>query len=380
MKIALLGMGTIGSGVYELLEGHPEIDICRVFDRRVLPGAAEALRTERIEDILADSEIDTVVELLGGVEPARSYAYSALRTGKNVVSANKLMLSADFALLLRTAREKGVQMRISASVGGGIPWLPNLLRARRTAQIVEIGGIVNGTTNFILDAMQRQGIEYKGALTLAQRAGYAEANPSADVDGEDARCKLAISASIAFDALVDGTGIHTAGIRGLRREDVAYFAGQGLVCRLLAQARRTETGVSACVEPALLPGDAREASILRNDNCISFASAASGTLSFIGQGAGKLPTAFAVVNDLEDLLRGEAAPAYVTNFRAVAVDNAQIARHYYVRTAAPLPFAAEPVGKDAWLTAKISVEQMHEYASARKKAEPEMFFAGLREE
>ena len=189
MKIALLGMGTVGSGVYELLEGREDMRIVRILDRRSL-GAADRLRTENIEEIFSDEDIDTVVELLGGVEPARSWAEAALRTGKHLVSANKLMLSAGLPGLLRAAREGGAQMRISASVGGGIPYLPNLIRARRVDELREIGGIVNGTTNLILDTMQREDADFAEVLARAQREGYAEADPSADIDGIDARSKI----------------------------------------------------------------------------------------------------------------------------------------------------------------------------------------------
>ena len=380
MKIGLLGMGTIGSGVYAMLEGHPQITIKRILDRRTLPGGAESLRTERVEDILDDPEIDTVVELLGGVQPAHNFALRALRAGKNLVSANKLMLSADFAVLLRAAQDSGAQLRISASVGGGIPWLPNLLRARRLAGIQTIGGIVNGTTNFILDAMQRQGMPYAEALALAQRLGYAEANPSADVDGFDARSKLALSASIAFDALIDPERIPTAGIRGISVQDIEYFRTRGWVCRLLARAQQTDAGIAAWVEPALVGAETREASVLGNDNCISFTSPASGALSFIGQGAGQKPTAFAVVGDLADALSGAPAPQYVTRFQPAGVENDRVLRRYYVRADAPLPFPAERVDESAFLTEPVSVRAAHEFIQAARKAQPDAFFAGILDE
>ena len=379
MKIALLGMGTIGSGVYEMLAGHPDISVKRILDRRALPGAAEALRTERMEDIMTDGEIDTVVELLGGVEPAHSFALAALHAGKNLVSANKLMLSHDFSALLRAARAGGGQLRVSASVGGGIPWLPNLLRARRVAKIAEIGGIVNGTTNYILDAMQREGMDYGEALALAQRAGFAEADPSADVDGLDARSKLALSACVAFNGIVDPDQIDTCGIRGLSRRDVAHFQARRLVCRLIAWAKSDQAGMSAWVEPTLVSRESPEAAVLRNDNCITFISASSGRQSFIGQGAGKLPTAYTVVNDLTDLLLGAPAPDYVTEFRPLIVDNDLARRRYYVRADAPLPFPAEALGENAYLTGEVSVKSMHDAMRSLRRIDPNAFFAGLNE-
>ena len=375
MKIALLGMGTVGSGVYELLEGREDMRIVRILDRRSL-GAADRLRTENIEEILSDEDIDTVVELLGGVEPARSWAEAALRAGKHLVSANKLMLSAGLPGLLRAAREGGAQMRISASVGGGIPYLPNLIRARRVDELREIGGIVNGTTNLILDTMQREDADFAEVLARAQREGYAEADPSADIDGIDARSKLAIAASTAFGALVPPEAIPTEGIRRLTKGDVANFKRMGRVCRLLARAERREEGVAACVEPTLVRRESLEASIHGCDNCIVFAGDRCGRQALIGPGAGKLPTAYAVVEDLTDLLSGAAAPDYVPGERAATLCPGS-ARRYYVRAAAALPFPAEPAGERAFLTGPVSPEEMAASMARLRREDPSAFCAAL---
>ena len=370
MNIALLGMGTVGSGVYALLQGRTDLRIRRILDRRTLPAPAEALRTEDYADILSDPAIDTVVELLGGVEPAHGMALAALKAGKHVVSANKLMLSADFASLLRAASASGAQLRISASAGGGIPWLTNVLRVRRLGRIDSVAGIYNGTTNFILDAMQRQGIQYSEALAQAQALGYAEADPSADVDGWDARSKLVLSGSIAFDALLDPEKIPTRGIRGITAADIAFFQSRGWVCRLIAHAERNGDAVSAVVEPMLVPETAREASVYGCDNCFSLTAPDVGTLSFLGPGAGREPTAFQVVNDLFDIDSGAPAPVYVADPRPAAVDAERLKRRYYVRAAGPLPFAAEAVGDGVRITEPVSCAAMHRAATVD-------FFAAL---
>lgn len=378
MKIALLGMGTIGSGVYEMLRNRQDLSIKRILDRRTL-GDAEPLRTENYDEILADPEIDAVVELLGGVEPAHTFAEKALKAGKNLVSANKLMISSDMESLIAAARESGAQIRISASVGGGIPYLYNLLRARRIDTLTEIGGIVNGTTNLILDTMQRDGLDFDIVLRQAQDAGYAEADPSADIDGLDARSKLAISASAAFDGYVHASDIDTAGIRRLRGVDVANFHSLGRVCRLLVRASRSADGVCAYVEPTLLRRDAPEAAVYRNDNYIRFVGVHAGQQAFIGQGAGKYPTAYAVVNDLTDLLIGAPKLQYVSSSERIAVDNALEAHCYYVRTSAALPLPAQSFGDNAWLTQPVSVKAMHQTMRALLDEDPNAFFAGIRD-
>ena len=196
MIIGLLGLGTIGSGIYEHLLKRDDIHVKRILELRRHPGL-EALETSDFNEILNDPEIDTVVELIGGMEPAHTFTVQALKAGKNVVSANKLMLSHHMEEILTLAREKGVQYRYDASVGGSIPFLYNLMRHRGADRLTAISGIVNGTTNLILDIMQTSDRGFDDVLQEAQRLGYAEANPSADIDGIDAMCKIAIASAVA---------------------------------------------------------------------------------------------------------------------------------------------------------------------------------------
>ena len=382
MKIGLLGIGTVGSGVLEQLAGREDIAVKRVLARRDRPELG-AKQTHRFEDILDDPEIDTVVEVMGGMHPAYEYVLRALQAGKNVVTANKLMLSHHFEELLNAARRSGVQLRFDASVGGGIPYLYNLMRTSRADTIRSLSGIVNGTTNLILDTMQTSGADFADVLAQAQRAGYAEADPSSDIDGLDARAKLCISASIAFGRYVDPEDISVAGIRSISREDIMTFKKLGYVCRLLVRAERLDGDrFCAFIEPTLLGPGEQEAAVRRNDNLIALVGHRVGLQSFFGQGAGKDPTAFSVVMGLTDIL-GHVDPleGRLPEGRAT-VDNSLLAHRYYVRTTSRLGIAAEKLrgGGDAniYLTSPIPVDRMHALAASLRMRDPNLFFAGVR--
>ncbi len=383
MRIGLLGMGTIGSGVYEILQKRTDIEVARVLDLRPLDGLGEK-QTTRFEDILEDGSIDTVVELMGGLEPAHEFVLRSMRAGKNVVTANKLMVSTFFDEVFRCSQSNDVAFRLSASVGGGIPYLHNLLRARRADEVLWVGGIVNGTTNLILDTMQTAGTSFQAALSKAQRLGYAEADPSADIDGGDARSKITIAMNLAFDGVANPDDVCTEGIRRLTAGDIGCFKRIGYVCRFLAHARRLDASTaSAYVEPTLVRPHVPEAAVSGNDNMIAFEGAYAGIQRFFGQGAGKFPTAYAVVEDLIDILRTRAQSPFTTNGAAIDIDNARVKHRYYLRTTAALPIAAEPIGEvgaaRAYATGPICVRQMHALAQDLRKTDPEMFFAGLRD-
>lgn len=209
MNIGLLGFGVVGGGVWELAQENRALNVKKVLVRREAPSLGETA-VQDVEAILRDPDIDTVVEVLGGLHPAYEWICRALAGGKNVVTANKAVISAYYRELTALACENRVALRCTAAVGGGIPWLVNLQRCRRVDTVTEVGGIMNGTTNFIMDAMARQGADFPAVLQRAQELGYAEADPSADIDGDDIRRKLTISANIAFDAL-------------LREEDIPAF-------------------------------------------------------------------------------------------------------------------------------------------------------------
>ena len=379
MIIGLLGLGTIGSGVYEHIARRDDIRIKRICDLMRHPGL-EHLETSDFGDILNDPEIDTVVELIGGMEPAHKFTIQALNAGKNVVSANKLMFSHHMEEILTLAREKGVQYRYDASVGGSIPFLYNLMRHRCADELTGISGIVNGTTNLILDVMQTEGRGFDEVLKQAQAQGYAEANPAADIDGIDAECKIAIASAVAYGHYVRPEDVDTAGIRHITAADIIAFKGMNKVCRLLARSRKNADGsVSAWVEPALVAHDSAEAAIRLNNNIITVDGVYFGSQSFTGQGAGKDPTAFAVELGLRDILAGVDARFNPLPEGYAAVDNGQVLQAYYVRTAAALPIPAVPAGEGAWITGPVSVKEMHALAKTLAEADENTFFAGIRD-
>lgn len=384
MRIGLLGMGTIGSGVFEILDKRTDIEVVRVLDLRKIAGLGDRLTT-RFEDILEDSSIDTVVELMGGLEPAHEFVIRSMRAGKNVVTANKLMVSHHFDELFRTSQSNAVLFRLSASVGGGIPYLHNLLRARRVDNILNVGGIVNGTTNLILDTMQSSDADFSVVLKEAQRMGYAEADPSADIDGIDARSKITIAMNLAFDGVADTNAVHTEGIRRLTRTDIECFKKLNYVCRFIGRAERIDENIAcAYVEPTLVRPDAPEASVRKNDNIISFEGAYVGIQHFFGQGAGKFPTAYAVVEDLIDIHRQPNVALFSTNGTPISIDNEQVSHRYYVRTTQQMSIPAEKInesnGGNVYITNSMTVEAMHALAAQLRTQDPAMFFAGIRNE
>ena len=364
MKIAILGFGTVGSGVYETIQRYNTgLQVKRILDIAVREGYEDIMTTD-IDDILGDPEIEAVVEVMGGVNPAHRFVSAALNAGKSVVSANKQLISSYFTELTLLADANGKKLRYTAAAGGGIPWLYNLRRARRCDDIQEISGIINGTTNYILDSMHRdRDASFEAALASAQRLGYAEADPSADIDGHDIQRKLAISANIAFNTIIGEAQVSTYGIRDITREDVDYFLENGYVCKLLACAAKVDGGLCAYVEPMLIRPGMPEAAVPANYNMVTLVGETVGRLSFFGQGAGKDPTGNAVVQDLLDIMIGEGELQVPTD--SVPVLNGKAAHRYYVRTR-----------EGSTITEPVSVQHMHE----RAEAEGISFFAGIADE
>ena len=376
LNIGLLGLGTIGSGIYEHLLKRDDIHVVRILELLRHPGL-EDLETSDFNDILNDPEIDTVVELIGGMEPAHTFTVQALKAGKNVVSANKLMLMEE---ILTLARDMGVHYRYDASVGGSIPFLYNLMRYRGGDRLTAISGIVNGTTNLILDIMQREGRGFDDVLAEAQREGYAEANPAADIDGIDAQCKICIASAVAYQKYVRPEDVLTEGIRHISAGDIIYFKGMNRVCRLIAQSALNADGsISAFVEPTLVAADSTEAAVHLNNNTISVTGDYFGVHTFQGQGAGKDPTAFAVELGLRDILDGVSPKLNPIPEGYATVDNAAVKRRYYLRTAAPVEIAAEALGEGAYLTEPIAVAELHALAKQLRDTDPGLFFAGIQE-
>lgn len=379
MKIGLLGLGTVGGGVYELIEKRSDMEVKYVCCLEQ-PQGIRAILTRDFDQILADPEVDTIVELMGGLHPAKEFVFKAMRAGKNIVTANKLLVAECYEELTRLAITCGVTVRCTAAAGGGIPWLTAIARCNRVDRISRICGIMNGTTNFILDTMHRENIEFDAILAQAQQLGYAERDPSADIDGHDIRNKLVISANVAFGVSLPPAEVDVFGIRNIRSEDVATFLQHGLCCRLIATGKRLGTAVSAYIEPTLVSQQSLEAAVHANFNLISYDAEHAGRQSFFGQGAGRYPTAYNVVEDLLDLNKGEAA-FYADTAEPVHVSNELSTHRYYVRTRAGDAWL-ESVTDERWqtgaVTKPVSVRAMHEWANRTKQKDGSLFFAAIR--
>lgn len=380
MKAAVLGFGTVGVGVYEMLQAAPGLEAGPVFVR---PGKADKpYKVSDIGKILSDDSVEAVVEVMGGVEPAFTLVSAALKAGKHVVSSNKALVAAKGLELDALARENGVGFLFSAACGGAIPFLHNLALAAESDPIVSVGGILNGTTNFMLDAMQSAGSDYAEVLAEAQRLGYAEADPTADVSGLDALRKIMLASAVAWGLLpIDGL-LHE-GIESLTAADVSDFMRKGYVCRLIASASLAESGdLCAYVQPTLFPAGAPETSVKKNFNLAKYRGVNSGDILLMGQGAGRYPTASAVVRDLSDLRSGRRA-MFPDGLRSAIADNNAATCRYYVRTdresASVLSFTeTEDDGSVLrGITKPVSIQFMHEIASSLRARGKQIFFAAL---
>lgn len=379
MNIGLLGCGVVGGGILDFCAGREDLTVTKVLVRRPRPDLG-ALAVTDIADIINDEAIGIVAEVMGGLHPAYEYICAALKAGKHVVTANKAVISAYYPELTGLARECGVSLRCTAAVGGGIPWLTNLERCKRLDSICELGGIMNGTTNFIMDAMHASPVSFPEILKQAQELGYAEADPSADIDGDDVRRKLTISANIAFDALVQEEDIPMFGIRTVTDGDIRAFKAHGFVCKLLATAKAAEGGVCAFIEPTLVDSHDLEAAVPKNFNLITYCGEKVGRHSFFGQGAGRYPTAFNAVEDCLDIVAGK--PGFYTQaMKPAPVLCGGEAHPYYVRTACPDAFL-QSVTVEQWgdgvVTACVSVEEMLRWGRAQLAKDPGCFLAGIR--
>ncbi len=380
MKVAVLGYGTVGKGVYDILRTSPLFEAGPVLVR---PGKTdEPFKTDSMEAICADGSIDAVAETMGGIDAAYSYASMALKAGKHFVTSNKALVAARGIELAALAREHGAGFLFSAACGGAVPFLHNLELACECDEIYSLGGILNGTTNYMLDMMQSEGLDYDAALKDAQALGYAEADPTADVTGLDALRKIMLGCAVAYDLLPD-EGLLNEGIDSLRASDVEDIKARGLCCRLIVKGGRNSSGsIYAYVQPVLLGADAPECAVKKNFNMAKYIGKNSGQIVFMGQGAGRYPTASAVVRDLECLAAGQREMLKEPCRRAPA-DNAACECAYYVRL--PAAFAAELDAESVSyegstarvITKPMSVKAMHELAKRLRKGGAELFFAEL---
>lgn len=311
INVAILGYGTVGSGVYEILKKNPEaiakkagdiLNVKYILDIRDFDDHPEKeIFTKDYNDILKDDEVSIVVEVMGGLNPAYDFTKSALLAGKTVVTSNKELVATHGTELIAIAKEKSVNYFFEASVGGGIPIIRPINQCLAANTINKLYGILNGTTNFILTKMFSEGVSFESALTEAQELGYAERNPSADVDGHDACRKTAILSSLATGKFIDYNNIPTEGIRNISTTDVLFADKIGYVIKLIGAAEIDESGkVSAIVAPRLVSKENQLAGVNGVFNAIMLNGDSLGEAMFYGRGAGKLPTASAVVADVID--------------------------------------------------------------------------------
>ena len=371
MQIGLLGFGVVGRGAYEIIQARQDMRVAKVLclEDVTLPDAEV---TKDFQNILTDDTIDTVIEAMGGLHPAYEFVRAAMEAGKNIITSNKALVATFYDELIPLAQQKGLLFRCTAAVGGGIGWLSELERARRMQAIDQVGGIMNGTCNYILDSMTRLGLTYADALSQAQALGYAEANPTTDVEGIDTWHKVILSSNIAFGISLDCDTVPAAGISRIRAEDVANFTAHGLVCKLVSTGKNENGTVSAFVQPTLFAQGEPEAAVPANYNLITLVGSASGRMSLYGQGAGRYPTAYNVVQDCADVLAGKGF--YSPYGQKVAAANTDTMRYYVsqVRDSWLESHMADTWG-DAVITKPVAVNEIH----AWRKENPDAFIAAL---
>jgi len=311
ISVAIMGHGVVGSGVAEILTTHKqklfasigeEIYVKHILDLREFPDSPLADRfTKDFNDILNDREVRVVVEVMGGLNPAYDFVKKCLKSGKSVVTSNKELVAAHGAELLQIAKDENVNFLFEASVGGGIPIIRPISQCLVANIVDEIAGILNGTTNFILTKMIEDGMQFDAALKLAQDLGFAERNPAADIEGHDACRKICILASLAFGKHVYPDSVHTEGITEITLEDVKYAEAYNCVIKLIGKVKRLDDGkIDIIVAPMFVPNKSQLANIDYEFNGIMVRGDCTGDVVFYGKGAGKLPTASAVVADVVD--------------------------------------------------------------------------------
>lgn len=343
ISVAVLGYGTVGSGVVEVFRQNQEkIDRCAgdqvrikyVLDLRDFPeDPVQELIVHDFEKIVSDESVDIVVEVMGGLEPAYTFVKRSLEAGKNVVTSNKALVAAHGAELLKTAKENHVNYLFEASVGGGIPIIRPLVSSLTADEIEEITGILNGTTNYMMTKMFYEGADYDEVLKEAQANGFAERNPEADVEGMDACRKIAILSSIVSGKQVDFRDIYTEGITKITVQDMRYAKQMNAVIKLLATMKRDEEKLEAVVAPFILPAEHPLASVNGVFNAIFVHGNALGDAMFYGSGAGKMPTASAVAADIVEAAkyRNETICEYWSGERLELESRLDVKRKFFVR-------------------------------------------------
>ncbi len=349
LKIGILGIGTVGSGVVKIFDKNLEninkkvgaelkiekILVSDVSKEREIDIDKELL-TEDAADILEDPEIDIVVELIGGDEPAHEYIIRAIENGKNIVTANKLVIAKYGKDIFKKAYENSVQVSYEASVAGGLPIIRPLQNSLAANRIEKIYGILNGTTNYILTKMSREQMDFAEALQEAQEQGYAEADPTSDVEGHDAAYKITILSTLAFQRYVEADSVYCEGITNIDIDDINFAAEMGYVIKLLAIAKNSEEGLDIRVHPAFVPKNHSLANINDTYNCVLLHGDAVGDVMSTGRGAGQMPTASAVVADIIQISKdinynNQEFPKIDSSLQSCVINIDEIENSFYIR-------------------------------------------------
>ena len=336
MKVAILGYGTVGSGVYDIITNGNTDELKKIEVKSVFARSRDKmhLATDDINEIINDKEISVVVECLGGINPAYEFIKGSLESGKHVVTANKAVAAKYLDEFIELAEKNEVKFIFEASVGGGIPWLVNLERTRRVDEVKRVYGIFNGTSNFILDNMYRNNQEFESTLKTAQDLGYAEADPSADIDGGDVVNKIILSNALAFDIHVE-PDFPTYSMRNITKNDIDYLKQYDLAVKYIGETNVEDGKYETSVMLSIFGEESQEAAVPLNNNIITLDGSFIGELKFYGQGAGKLPTGNAIVQDIVDINEGAARVDVVIN-NDLTYSEELTRRNYLIRSSVEL--------------------------------------------
>jgi len=380
MNIALLGTGVVGLGVFRILETNDQgIHVTKILTLEDFEEIHDR-KVSSIEDILNDDTIDTVVEAIGGLEPAHTFVTSCLMAGKNVVTTNKELVAAYYSELQTLSLKYQCLIVFSASCGGSIPWLYNLTRANRLDKIESLAGIMNGTSNYILTKMTKENLTFAEALKQAQAAGYAEADPSADIDGLDTKRKLAISLNTGYDAFVIANHIPTAGVRTVTKEIIDWGKAHKKTLKLIGKGKENDDyTLCGYVEPTFVDEDSMFAHTDNAFNYFTYTGQNAGTQSYYGEGAGRYRTAYNVVEDLLDIQSMSTQSPLAWDSIELNLKNESHA--YFVATEKEADDFLKGITLtqegNFYTTKVVSVKEMHEWLSSRKESDETVFIAGL---
>ena len=346
LKIGLLGLGQVGSGVYSILQSKgsslaqksgvkfsiSKIGVRQTGKKRLVHPAKRQL-TNKLNQIVEDPNLDVIIEVIGGIHPAKELILKSFKSGKNVITANKALLAEHGRELFREAKKSGRHLFFEASVGGGIPVIKTIREGLIANKIKSVYAIINGTCNYILTKMTDEHLDFKEALKLAQQKGYAEANPKLDVEGIDSAHKLTILSSLLFGGWVNFNQIYVRGISSIRSEDISFANEFGYTIKLLAIAKKTGSGIEAHVQPTLLPKNHMLSNVRGSYNAVLMQGDEVGDILLYGRGAGSRPTGSAVVSDLIDLARmGEEDGLSMPDLNELKLKNiSSLLSRYYLR-------------------------------------------------